>query len=131
MFDFHEKRKIRNILYSWPVIAVLVFCTIVLSVSVYHRYTVAHDMGVKLSAREHELEELKQQAEILDAKVEYLKNDRGIEEELRNRFDVVREGEKVVIFTGEAKQPNEESDTTKPSDSTTESESFWSHFKFW
>lgn len=108
MFDFHEKRKIRNILYSWPVIVFLVFCTIFLSVSVYHRYTVAHDMSLKLSAREHELEALKQQAELLDSKVEYLKNDRGVEEELRNRFDVAREGEQVIILVGGEEKPNNE-----------------------
>lgn len=131
MFDFHEKRKIRSILYSWPIIAVLVFCTGILSISVYHRYTVAHDMSIKLIAREHELEELKQQAKLLETKVEYLQNDRGIEEELRNRFDVVREGEKVIILTGDAEKPKLEDDTERQSAETTEPESFLSHFKFW
>ena len=131
MFDFHEKRKIRNILYSWPIIAVLVFCTVILSISVYHRYTVAHDMSIKLHERERELEKLKQQSAVLDAKVEYLKNDRGIEEELRNRFDVVREGEQVVILTGDSKQPKQESSTATPSEQETESRSFLEYLKFW
>ena len=96
MFDFHEKRKIRSIVYSKPVVAVLMLVTIILSFSVYHRYTVAEEMKQKLNVRENELNELKQRAATLESKVQYLRDERGIEEELRNRFDVVKEGEQVI-----------------------------------
>lgn len=98
MFDFHEKRKIRGILYSWPIIAFLFALTIFLGMSAFNRYTVARDMGAKLDARETELRELEERAQVIEAKVQYLQNDRGIEEELRNRFDAIREGEQEVII---------------------------------
>jgi len=98
MFDFHEKRKMRSILYSKPIIALLFGLAILLSFSVYNRYTVAVDMEAKLDAKHVELNKLKERAQVLQAKVDFLENDRGVEEELRNRFDVAREGEKVIIL---------------------------------
>ncbi len=46
--------------------------------------------------------------EVLEAKVQYLENDRGIEEELRNRFDVAKEGEQVVILLDRKDKKKEE-----------------------
>ncbi len=98
MFDFHEKRKIRSFLYSKVVVGVLFLATFLLSISVYDRYTVASDMKEKLEQKRSSLDELKERAAALESKVEYLENERGIEEELRNRFDVAREGEQVIIL---------------------------------
>ncbi len=133
MFDFHEKRKIRSIVYSKPVVAFLMLVTIVLSFSVYHRYTVAEEMKQKLNVRENELHELEQRAEVLESKVQYLRDERGIEEELRNRFDVVKDGEQVIILVDEP-QSAEEKRGIVPLDGEiphAESDSFLGQFKFW
>lgn len=98
MFDFHEKRKIRSWLYSKVVIGVLFLLSGLISVSAYNRYEVSNEMRGKLEAKDKELQELQQRAQLLEAKVDYLDNERGIEEELRNRFDVAKEGEQVVIL---------------------------------
>lgn len=131
MFDFHEKRKIRGIIYSRPVVGILVILTIMLSVSVYHRYTVATEMKEKLNEQELRLEGLKERANLLEEKVEYLQDERGIEEELRNRFDVKREGEQVIILI-------DDKDTHKPipaiqgtTSAVDHSPSFIQRLKFW
>lgn len=133
MFDFHEKRKIRSIVYSKPVVAFLAFITIVLSFSVYHRYTVSEEMKHKLNIREDELHELEERATVLESKVQYLRDERGIEEELRNRFDVVKEGEQVIILVDEPESAEEKREILPLDDETpsTESESFFEQFKFW
>lgn len=133
MFDFHEKRKIRSIVYSKPVVAFLVVITIVLSFSVYHRYTVAEEMKHKLNVRENELHELEERATTLESKVQYLRDERGIEEELRNRFDVVKEGEQVIILVDEPERADEKQELLPSSDEipSTESDSFFAQFKFW
>ncbi len=133
MFDFHEKRKIRSIVYSKPVVAVLVIITVVLSFSVYHRYTVAEEMKHKLNVREDELHELEQRATVLESKVQYLRDERGIEEELRNRFDVVKEGEQVIILVDEP-QGGEGKREILPLEGKAphaEDDSFLETFKFW
>lgn len=133
MFDFHEKRKIKSILYSKVVVGILLLISVLLSVSVYNRFVAAKEMQVKLDSRRTALHELEQRAEMLRAKVEYLDNDRGVEEELRNRFDVAREGEQVIILVN---KHNENEDKTREnfSNSANGSEfkkSSFDFLKFW
>jgi cell division protein FtsB len=98
MFDFHEKRKIRGLLYSKPVIGLLFVVAILLSVSAYNRWEIARETEVKLEAKQRELQALSERAATLGAKVHYLEDERGVEEELRSRFDVAKEGEDVVVL---------------------------------
>ena len=133
MFDFHEKRKIKSILYSKVVVGILLLIAVLLSVSVYNRFVAAKEMRVKLDSRRAALHELEQRAEMLRAKVEYLDNDRGIEEELRNRFDVAREGEKVIILVNKRKEnesSTQENFSNGPEGSELEKSTF-DFLKFW
>jgi hypothetical protein len=86
-----------------------------------------------LEERRADLEALEARVGSLDEKVNYLENERGIEEELRNRFDVAKEGEKVVVILEEKAKltPND----TETNDAKDISEnvlfSFIKLFKFW
>ena len=136
MFDFHEKRKIMSVLYSKAVIFVLIFITILMSVSVYNRFIVSQEMKEKLEAKRVELAELETRAQVLDAKVKYLEDERGIEEELRNRFDVAKEGEQVVVLLErDAKGLNTGKNGTSTDiydqQKNREEKSFFDYFKFW
>ena len=125
-----------SVLYSKIVVGVLCFVAILMSISVYNRFIVATDMRIKLETKRAVLEELKMRAQALESKVEYLENERGIEEELRNRFDVIREGEQVVVLL-ERKSgvTNQASTTFQPDGAVTEKNKqrspFFSIFKFW
>ncbi len=134
MFDFHEKRKIRSFLYSKVVIAGLFLVAMALSFPVYNRYTVAQDMKAKLETKRIELEEIKLRAQTLESKVDYLGNERGVEEELRNRFDVAKEGEQVIILLddreGEKTNVPENSSAHGTENDTESKKSFFDFFKF-
>ncbi len=134
MFDFHEKRKIRSFLYSkWVVLGILLLSAFFAN-SVYDRYTVASEMKAKLDVKRAELEELNQRAQALDSKVKYLEGERGIEEELRNRFDVIKEGEQVVILLDERRKEGEETNVSSGTileDIEAEEKSFFGFLKFW
>jgi cell division protein FtsB len=130
MFDFHEKRKIRRIVYSKISIGFIFIVTIVIGLSVYERYTVEREMAVKLDERNRELEVLKTRAMLLESKVDHLKNERGIEEELRSRFDVVRDGEQVVIILDDQNENGEQKDT-KNSPEPKSARSLFDFLKFW
>jgi len=108
MFDFHEKRKIRGLVYSPVTILVLVILSAFLSVSVYERFKVERDVAQKRAEKEEELLRLKDRAAALEGDIEHLQSERGIEEELRSRFDIAKEGEQVIILVGD-----EESDLQK------------------
>ena len=107
MFDFHEKRKIRRVVYSKVFIGFLFLLTLVIGRSVYERAVVEREMALKLQGRTEELESIKTRAALLESNVEHLKNERGIEEELRNRFDVARDGEKVVVILDDVEKKDE------------------------
>lgn len=133
MFDFHEKRKIKSFLYSKVVICILLLISILLSISVYHRYITAEEMRGKLDSRRTALYELEARAQMLRTKVEYLEDERGVEEELRNRFDVAKEGEQVVILINKPGEVNEiESNNEVPTvEEPGEINKFLNLFKFW
>lgn len=131
MFDFHEKRKIRRVIYSRYSIGFLLFLALVLGRSVYERFTIEREMAEKLDGRTSELEALKLRAALLETKVEHLKNERGIEDELRSRFDVVKEGERVVILLDDPKESSVQPLPKSPESKQEKSESFFERLKFW
>lgn len=98
MLDYKQKRLVRQILFSYPTIGVLLAITIALSVSVFQRFTIEREMAARREAAEAELLELKQRAAAIEAQVEYLEDERGLEAEIRSRFDVVKTGEEVVVI---------------------------------
>jgi cell division protein FtsB len=98
MFDFHEKRKIRQLVYSKVSIVVIFLLGVLISHSAFERYSVEREMATKRDEKSNELKALQERASVLESKISHLENDRGIEEELRSRFDVVKEGEQVVII---------------------------------
>lgn len=98
MNKFKRKRQIQKIVFSYGTIAILVLVAGFLSMSVYERYEVEREMSVRREQAEDELRALKQRAALLESQVDYLEHDRGIEAEIRGRFDVAKEGEQVVII---------------------------------
>jgi cell division protein FtsB len=104
MVGFGKKKTIGDYLYTRPVILVLCLIFLFLLVSVYERYGIEREMSKRRAATEQEKVELIERKEELEEKVEYLAGERGLEEEIRTHFDVAKEGEKVIILTGEEKQ---------------------------
>ena len=71
--------------------------------------------------RSVELERLKHHASTLEAEVAYAESARGIEEEIRDRYDVVKKGEQVVIVMDEV-EPTDATTSVQGSLSPTEPE---------
>ncbi len=101
MFDFHEKRRLKSWIYSKPMVAGLLLIAVLLSISVYGRFKVEREMAGKRDELAGELEALKQHAATLESEVTRLKSERGIEEEIRDRYEVSKRGEQVVLIVGE------------------------------
>lgn len=121
--QFGKKNHWSNVWHAKPVIAFLCIVTVLLAVSVYKRYTVERAMAARKEAAVEELSHLKARETELHERVEYLRGERGVEEEIRKNFDVAMPGEKVVIITGEAKA------ATTSATSTPESTVHW--YQFW
>lgn len=124
MKDFKRKKLVKNMLFSYATLGMLGVCTVLLGMSVFERFTVEREMSARRVEAEHELQELKLRAAALESQVEYLEDDRGMEAEIRGRFDVVKEGEQVVIIL------DDEVETSPPAtQSAVVEDEPW--YKFW
>jgi len=106
---FGKQNSYKTYLYSRPIIVVLFVIVVFISMSVHERFGVERDMSDRRAVSEVELERLQERKIQLEDRVEYLEGERGIEEEIRKNFDVAREGEQVIILTGQ----EEVTDTTQ------------------
>lgn len=114
-------------------IGIIFVLAILLLTSSYERFTVEREMEARREAKEAELEALKERATALEERVEHLRNERGIEEELRSRLDVAKEGEQVIVIVDddEDTETDLEELSKPPGGSTNDTDSFLDFLKFW
>lgn len=99
MLTYVEKRKMRSILYSpWAVaiLFVLVFVSVRAAWGMYRTYGEA---SLKRDEAERSLAAVVERTHQLEKETARLSSERGLEEEIRNRYMVARENEKVIIVT--------------------------------
>jgi hypothetical protein len=103
---FGKKKPLSEYLYTWPVVIVLFLALAVFASAVWKRFTVEREMAARSQeALAHKAELLKRKGN-LEKEVQYLSGDRGMEEEIRKHFDVVKDGEQVVILVGKDGEEN-------------------------
>lgn len=125
MFDFYQRRKLKTALAA-PVTRIILFILVIMmSWSAFSRYQIAKDMDVRRESAQRELNELKAHKESLEGQVQYLKDDRGIEAEMRRQFDVALDNEQVVVIV----EP--ETDETNSSDPTYKKIEEPAWYQFW
>ncbi|MCA9358972.1 septum formation initiator family protein [Candidatus Kaiserbacteria bacterium] len=124
MFDFHQKRKIREVINSPFTQGLILVLVLVVGWSAYIRFETAMEMRERREKAEEEVVMLQDRKDSLEEQVQYLSDDRGIEAEMRRQFDVALEGEKVVVILDEKKENVEPLAT-----STVETEKKW--YQFW
>lgn len=120
MFDFQEKRKLKQFLYSKITLVVLVVVVGLLLNSVWNIYTKERETRIVRKNLEREFLELQEREELLREEIERLKTPRGIEEEIRSKFEVSKDGEKVMVIVDPTKDKETQIYKRK--------NSFWSKF---
>ena len=98
MFDFYEKRKFKRLLYSKVTLIALGLLVIWLFFNVFSMYKKERDTRLRRIEQRGVLDELEGREESLREEIERLSTERGIEEEVRSKFEVGKEGEKVIII---------------------------------
>jgi len=121
--DFHEKRKFKKLLYSRPTLIILGLLVIWLSFNVFSMYKKERDTRLRRIEQREILDELENREASLREEIERLNTERGIEEEVRSKFEVGREGEEVIIIVDSP----DEVDTVKNS----KEKSFWQKVFSW
>lgn len=98
MREFSRKRQIWKKLYSIPFIIILFIILFFLVKGVYGIFKKSQYSERQKAAVESELFELQQKKESIEQKINRLHTETGKEEEVRSKFDVAREGEKLIVI---------------------------------
>ncbi len=109
MREFQDRRRVRRLLHSRYVIGALivVFALSIRAVwGIYDKYTKSEELSARMEANLEELRSRKQKLEDLNAS---LGTAEGREREIRDRFGVVREGERTIVIVDD---PGTNSDVT-------------------
>ncbi len=109
MRNFQQKKRWRSVLESWPV---LVFLCLLLLIFAWGVVGLLQRMRLTMENREIaelKIKELERKKEIFTADVAKLNSETGIEESIREKFPVVKEGEGLIIVVEDKNKPEEES----------------------
>lgn len=120
MLDFYQKRKLRALCNSRITQVVLGVVAIAVLWNAFERYTIASIMSDRRAVVEQEAAVLEARKNDLEQEVNYLRQERGIEAEMRRQFDIALPGEEVVVIL-----EDEEISGIQPLATTTEPESGW------
>lgn len=114
MIPFQERKKLRKILYAKATLGVLFVLSVIVARGAWQVYQKAAIARAERVEAESSLGELVSRTKGLEESIDRLKSERGVEEEIRQKFTVARSGEEVVIVVDETskKSKNGASDDT-------------------
>lgn len=101
MLDFQQKRKMRSLAYHKVTVVILGLLALLVLRSVWVVYNKQKESQELLIIAENKVKELEARDSVLKAKIANIKSERGLEEEIRAKFNVAKVGENVVIMTEE------------------------------
>ncbi len=93
-----RKKKYERMLYSRPTVFLLIVLTIILSRAVISVYEKAQSTQENLEIAQVELDKLVDRGELLEDNLSSLATPKGVEAEIRDKFNVVKEGESVIMI---------------------------------
>jgi cell division protein FtsB len=102
MKEFSQKTKYRQLVYSIPVLLILLLILFFIakgSFGIYQKYTLSKN---ELNNSKSDLSALEEKKNHIYQKVEKLNTETGIEKEIRSKFNVAKEGEKLVVIVDDA-----------------------------
>ena len=115
MTNFQEKNRWRRVMYSKVTIIILLVVLVFLINSVFTIYSKYEKSREGSDLARQELENLKERQITLQNKISSLRQASGVEAEIRDKFAVTKEGEKVIVLVEdkvEAKQNVEVTEKT-------------------
>lgn len=84
-------------MYSKTAVFALFFLTILIAKGVYGIYVKETESRQEVMRLTKQKQELEARLEIVSKNAELLATEQGIETEIRNKFDVVKQGEEVIV----------------------------------
>lgn len=110
MREFEKKRKIKSRIYStFSLIVLLIIAILILrgTVGVYLKHSQSQDKVDELS---EQIQDFEKRKIYLEEQISDISSEYGVEKELREKFNIAKDGEEVIIILddeGNEKEPNE------------------------
>jgi cell division protein FtsB len=123
MLEFQEKRKFKRILYSKFTLVILIIIIGWILNAVWKVYIKQDLTKNNLVKTARDLEGLRTREKMLSSEIERLKTDGGVEEEIREKYGLVKPGEEILVVI------DKEADINLSSTST--GISFWQKILDW
>lgn len=101
MLEFQKKKKIKNLIYSKLALVLILFILFLFVKATAAFYQKEVESRNRKERAENELLELQKRKENLEHRIKRLDSQVGVEEELRQRFDLVKEGEQTILIGDE------------------------------
>ncbi len=106
MFGFYEKRKLNKVIYSRQFLFIVFVLFALMLFAVFNAYKKKEIASADRIELANTLSSLESRANNLENNIKNFENSRGIEEELRERYDVAKDGEEVIVFVEDDKEEN-------------------------
>lgn len=120
MKEFQDKRKWKKYIYSNFTIILLIVIIVFVLFGILSAFNIRERAITRELASSATLKELSLRKENLERKVLSLNTERGLEEEIRDKFRVAKKGEKMIIILNERKEKVEKKE-----------ENYWHKFLNW
>ena len=112
MYRFEQRRDPTRLMWRrlWTIVLLIIVAIAARGVwGVYKKAQESHQLRVEAEAK---LSDLKQREAELQSDISVLRTDRGVEEELRERYDLAKDHEGVVVIVDPPAPPPEPRPTT-------------------
>jgi cell division protein FtsB len=123
MLEFQEKRKLKRMLYCKTTFFFLFIVIVLFFSAVWGVYKKQDLTKNNLNITASSLEGLRTREKMLSAEIERLKTESGREEEIREKYGLVKPGEEVIIVIEQASDAK--------NIMVSDSDSFWQKVKNW
>jgi len=123
MLEFQEKRKIKRLVYSKITLVILIILIILMFKMVWEVYEKECLTKENLTKTSNSLKGLQVREKMLSSGIDKLETDTGIEQEIREKYGLVKPGEEVIIVVDKG-----DSTSSLPISSRT---GFWQKVKDW
>jgi cell division protein FtsB len=98
MRNFQHKGGVKNIMQSVPVLVILFVVLLFFAWGVIRFLIKMNNTSRNREIAENKVIELSKQRDQLSGDIESLKTDRGLEENIREKFGLAKEGEGVIVI---------------------------------
>lgn len=112
MKKFKEENKWRRILQSKPFLILLVLIVLGLIWSVFGLFTRMQETAKNRKIEEEKILDLNQRKEKLILDIANLKTEKGVEENIREKFGLVKEGEEMIVVVEDKAQSDSKEKTS-------------------